>query len=156
MKTDNPSAYRLLLEANTPPFAPCERTRPVVNRIAGRATNGDVEPEHWIQALEETDGSIAIYFYISGDHEWWIAYEHDRDVEDEQLEGPFHLWNTYPSGGWTHKAITREIILAIVEELYLEGDSDIYRSRIVPTWNAPDMVRETIDVEKEVILRERY
>jgi hypothetical protein len=158
LSRSDPSAYRLLVEANGTPFAPCERTKPVVDVIAGRKTHYDLEPEDWIAALEAVDGTVAIYLYLEGDHEWWIAYDADPDegeYDDEHgLDGPYHTWTTFPTGSWDHSVQMRGILQHHVEEIYMEGYPDescsIYRSKIVPIRDAPEFVQEELGGEDRV------
>ena len=149
------SARQLLVEAEGTPFAPSASTRPVVALIDGRRTHYDLSPDDWLNALEAASGQVAVYFYLDGDHEWWLAYDADPGpgaYEDEHgLAGPYHHWSTYPSGPWEHSTNTRGILRSVLEELYGEGDPDlgcsIHRSKIVRVDEAPELVQRDVTPE---------
>ncbi|MFP8891848.1 hypothetical protein ACLI4U_19060 (plasmid) [Natrialbaceae archaeon A-CW2] len=140
LESRSTTARQRLIEATGTPFAPGPETRPVVAVIDGRRTHDDLEPTDWLRALEATDGSVAVYFYLTADHEWWLAFD-----------GDWHLWTTYPSGAWDHTESDRSVVEFHLEELYWEHDpapddreSDIYRSKTVCLEDAPRFVREEV------------
>lgn len=141
------TARQRLVESSGTPFAPSSDVRPVVRVLDGQRTNADLEPVDWIDALEAADGTVAVYFRLAADHEWWLAYEPDRDGEDD-LDGPFHRWTTYPSGGWTHRTVSRGVLTWNLEDVYGEHDRDreceVYRSRVVCLEDAPEFVRSEV------------
>mgnify|MGYP006269284939 CR=1 FL=1 len=143
-RTPGPSAYRLLVGCEGSPFAPSRSTKPVVDVIAGRRTNDDVAPGAWLDALAAARGTVAIYFSLPADHEWWLAYD-DSAGEDEPA---FHRWHTYPTGGWDHDTPSRATLEQSLADLDIGRDDDtvsIYRSRIIPTRDAPEYVRERVN-----------
>ena len=141
-RTAGPSAYRLLVECEGSPFAPQPATNPVVDVLAGRKTNDAIDPGAWLDALAAARGTVAIHLSLPADHEWWLAYD-DTDGD----EWPFHRWYTYPSAGWTHETAPRSILEQSLDDFDIGRDGEsatIYRSRIVPTRDAPEFVRETV------------
>ncbi|WP_306061158.1 hypothetical protein [Natronococcus wangiae] len=92
------TARQTLVEATGSPFTLGPEVRPVIDVIDGRKANNDLELADWVRALEAGDGAIAVYFELAADHEWWLAYDPDAEADDD-LEGPFQRWTTYPSGG---------------------------------------------------------
>ena len=138
-----PSAYRLLVGCEGSPFAPSASTKPVVDVLAGRATNDAIDAGAWLDALDAARGTVAIYFSLPADHEWWLAY----DAGAGAGESPFQRWSRYPSGEWNHDAVPRATIEQSIVDLGIGRDGDsatIYRSRVVPTWEAPLFVRERV------------
>jgi len=111
--------------------------------LAGRATNDVIDAGAWLDALDAARGTVAIYFSLPADHEWWLAYDTDADSE----ESPFHRWHTYPSGAWDHDVVPRPILEQSIDDLDIGRNADsatIYRSRIVPTRDAPRFLRERV------------
>jgi len=51
-----PSAYRLLVGCEGSPFAPSAATKPVVDVLAGRATNDAIDAGAWLDALDAARG----------------------------------------------------------------------------------------------------
>lgn len=128
-------ARQTLVEATGSPFAPGSETRAVVAVMDGRKTNDDLEPREWTQALAAAGGDVAVYFEVPADHEWWVAYDATMDA--------WHRWTTYPSGGWDHTEVPREVLEFSIEEI--EGHThDIYRSRVVRVEDSPEFVRQRI------------
>lgn len=148
LSRDNESARVILLENADAR----ENVKPVVDVIAGRRTHDDLEPEDWIDALEAAHGAVAVYFEVAADHEWWLAHDADPEpgeYDDEHgMDGPYHTWTSYPSGGWDHSNKTRAILQQNLEDLYWthspEERCDIYRSKVVPLRDAPKFVQEAI------------
>ncbi|ELZ35770.1 hypothetical protein C471_16352 [Halorubrum saccharovorum DSM 1137] len=143
-RTAGPTAYRLLVGCKGSPFAPSRATKPVVDVLAGRQTNDAIDAGAWFDALHATRGTVAIRLYLPADHEWWLAYD-DGAGDDES---PFHRWSTYPSAGWTHDTAPRAILEESLADFDIGRDDDsatIYRSRIVPTRDAPEFVRERVN-----------
>lgn len=141
-RTAGPSAYRLLVECEGSPFAPSPATKPVVDVLAGRKTNDAIDAGAWLDALAAARGTVAIHLSLPADHEWWLAY--DDTAEDDW---PFHRWYSYPSAGWTHETAPRRILEQSLDDFDIGRDGDsatIYRSRIVPTRDAPEYVRERV------------
>ncbi|PHQ39074.1 hypothetical protein DJ69_08120 [Halorubrum persicum] len=141
-RTAGPSAYRLLVECEGSPFAPSSATKPVADVLAGRRTNDAIDAGAWLDALAAARGTVAIYFGLPADHEWWLAYD---DTADD--ESAYHRWYTYPSARWTHETAPRRILEQSLADLDIgRGDDSttIYRSRIVPTRDAPEYVRERV------------
>ncbi|WP_123619610.1 hypothetical protein [Halorubrum sp. CSM-61] len=141
-RTAGPSAYRLLVACEGLPFAPSPATKPVVDVLAGRQTNDAIDPSAWLDALAAARGTVAIYFLLPADHEWWLAYD---DAADDQW--PYHRWSTYPSAGWTHETAPRAVLEQSLDDFDIGRDNDsatIYRLRVVPTRDAPEFVRERV------------
>ncbi|WP_193787462.1 hypothetical protein [Natrinema gari] len=138
------TARQRLVESSGTPFAPSAEVRPVVAVMDGRKGNDEIEPAAWRRALEAAE--IAVYFELAADHEWWLAY--DSEGEYDGYDGPFHLWSTYPTGGWDHVRNTRQMMDASLENVYGEDDRDrecgIYRSRVVCLEDAPKFVQRKI------------
>lgn len=142
-RSEGPSAYRLLVECEGSPFAPSRATKPVVDVLAGRRANDELVPGAWLDALDASRGTVAIHLSLPADHEWWLAFDDAADAD----EWPFHRWFTYPSGGWTHDTVPRSILEQSLDDLDIGRDDDsatIYRSRVVPTRDAPEFVRESV------------
>ncbi|WP_254810641.1 hypothetical protein [Natronosalvus amylolyticus] len=140
------SARRLLYECEGTPFAPSERTHPLVERLEGRRTNADLDARNWLEALEATEGEIAIYLELAADHEWWLAFDADSTGSeyDREFDGPYHHWSTHPSGPWKHSSKSRSIMLALLEELY-EFENQIRASRVVRLDESPKFVRHKVN-----------
>ncbi|WP_066418939.1 hypothetical protein [Halorubrum aethiopicum] len=145
-RTAGPSAYRLLVGCEGSPFAPSRATKPVIDVLAGRRTNDAIDAGAWLDALEATRGTVAIYLYLPSDHEWWLAYD-DAAGDVEGDEPAFHRWHTYPSGGWSHDTVSRSVLEQSLRDLDIGRPDDaitIYRSQITPTRDAPEFVRECV------------
>ncbi|WP_175417077.1 hypothetical protein [Natrinema pallidum] len=140
------TARQRLVEASGTPFAPSPEIRPVVAVIDGRKRNDEIDPAAWRRALEAGDGSVAVYFELAGDHEWWLAYDDDREYGE--YEGPFHQWSRYPTGPWDHSAVTGGMLEMNLENVYGVSDRDrecaVYRSRVVRLEDAPEFVRREV------------
>ena len=50
---------------------------PLLDVVDGRSTNDDLKPSEWLDGLVATGGSVAVYFGLSADHEWWLGYDSD-------------------------------------------------------------------------------
>ncbi|WP_226043363.1 hypothetical protein [Natrinema sp. DC36] len=129
------TARQRLVESSGTPFAPSAEVRPVVAVMDGRKRNDEIEPAHWRLALEAA--SVAVYFEIPADCEWWLAYDSEAD------ERPFCRWTTYPSGGWDLTRVSADVLEYTIGEV--EGHThDIYRSRVVRIEDAPEFVRREV------------
>ncbi|MUV87049.1 hypothetical protein GJ631_10830 [Natronomonas sp. CBA1123] len=113
---------------------------PVVDVLDGRDTHEAIDPSAWLDALQRTAGGVAIYFELVADHEWWLAYDPTPRVFDA-LEGPYHMWSTYPTGGWDHQRKHAGVVRHNLADIYWKGDPpekcDIYRSRVVAIEDDP-------------------
>lgn len=144
------TARQRLVEAEDSPVAPPEAARRVVRLLDGARINADLDADDWLGALAVADGTVAVYFALEADHEWWLAYDATvaPDVYSGDLDGPWHLWSTYPRGAWDHQCMPREHLRHNLGELYWEGDPedrcDIYRSRVVCIEDAPSFVQEAV------------
>lgn len=142
-RTGGPSAYRLLVECEGSPFAPSRATKPVVDVLAGRRTNDELDPGTWLDALDASRGTVAIHLSLPADHKWWLAYDDAADAD----KWPFHRWYTYPSAGWTHEIVPRSILEQSLDDFAIGRDGDsttIYRSRVLPTRDAPEFIRKRV------------
>jgi hypothetical protein len=141
------TARQRLIECEGSPFAPPEATKPVVDVLDGRKTHDAIDPSAWLDALQQTAGAVAIYFELAADYEWWLAYDPTPRVFDP-LEGPYHMWATYPTGAWDHQRKHAGIVRHNLSDIYWEGDPpercDIYRSRVVAIEDAPEFVRREV------------
>jgi hypothetical protein len=141
------TARQRLIECEGTPFAPPKATKPVVDVLDGRETNDAIDPSAWLDALQRTAGAVAVYFELAADHEWWLAYDPTPWVFD-CLEGPYHMWSTYPTGGWDHQRKHAGVVRHNLADIYWEGDPpercDIYRSRVVAIEDAPEFVRREV------------
>ena len=139
------TARQRLVESSGTPFAPSPEVRPVVGVIDGRKRNEEIEPTAWRRALEATEGSIAVFFATSTDHKWWLAYDPVGEYPGDH-DGPYHLWSTYPTGGWDHSALPS--VDHHLEDVYGEHDRDreceIYRSKTVCLEDAPPFVQRKV------------
>jgi len=70
-----PSAYRLLVGCEGSPSAPSAATKPVVDVLAGRATNDAIDAGAWLDALDAARGDRRDLLSLPADHEWWLAYD---------------------------------------------------------------------------------
>ncbi|ADB63951.1 hypothetical protein Htur_5064 (plasmid) [Haloterrigena turkmenica DSM 5511] len=140
------TARQRLVESSGTPFAPGPAVRPVVEVMDGRKRNDEIEPADWRAALEATGGTVAVYFEVAADHEWWLAY--DPVGEYDGYDGPFHLWSRYPTGAWNHVENTSGMLEMALENIYGEDDRDreceLYRSRVVCLEDAPAFVQRKV------------
>jgi len=120
---------------------------PLIDLVDGRRTNDDLAPGEWLDGLAATDGAVAVYFGLPADHEWWLAYdsEYEGDGGEYGTEGPFIMWSTYPSGGWSRQRKARSIVETNIEGVGegCEG-SGIRRSRVVRVENGPEFVQSQL------------
>lgn len=142
LNRDPSTARQRLVESSGTPFAPSAEVRPVVGVIDGRKRNDEIEPAAWRRALEASEGTVAVYLRLAADHEWWLAYDHEAD------ERPYHLWSTYPKGGWDHSTSTQSMLHSSLENVYGEDGPDmecqIYRSRVVCLEDAPEFIQREV------------
>jgi len=140
------TARERLVESSGTPFAPSAEVAPVVAVMDGRKRNDEIDPAAWRRALEAGDGSVAVYFELAADHEWWLAYDGERDYDE--YDGPFHLWSRYPSGSWDHGSRAAGLLDGALENVYAHHDRDreceIYRARVVCLEDAPAFVRREV------------
>lgn len=119
--------------------------KPVLDVIAGRTTNDDLDGSEWVNAIEAAEGDVAVYFELPADHEWWIAYDADYEPteDDACLDGPFYQWWRHPGGSWTLSKKVGAVLAQAIDDM--EGhDYDIYRSHIVLIDDAPDWLTREI------------
>ena len=139
------TARQRLVESSGTPFAPGPEVRLVVEVIDGRKRNDEIEPTAWSRALEAAEGSVTVYFGLGCDHEWWLAYDPIGEYPGAH-EGPYHLWTTYPTGGWNHSALPS--FDHHLEDVYGMHDRDreceIYRSKTVRLEDAPAFVQQEV------------
>lgn len=112
---------------------------------------GKASPEDYLRLIE--GGETALHLYLKDDKEWWLA--HDADGEyPEELDGPWLLWTTYPSGAWKPNSLTRDIMLGNVDGLYYidhEGDRchTVHEATAVPVLEAPRFVRRVMRSKRQ-------
>jgi len=140
------TARQRLVESSGTPFAPSAEVAPVVAVMDGRKRNDEIEPTAWRRALEAAEGTVAVYFGLAADHEWWLAYDDEREYDE--YEGPFHLWSRYPSGPWDHSCQPGGMLDMNLENVYGVPDRDreceVYRSRLVRIEDAPEFVQREV------------
>ena len=94
-------------------------------------------------------GKRAVYIHLSDDKEWWMAHDPDRDPEGD-LEGPWLLWTTYPTGAWDFTHLPRWGLVHNVEMLYyVDGDGNtahsIHEVKALDIDDAPVFVRAEVN-----------
>lgn len=132
------TARQRLVEAEGSPFAASETTRPLVALMDGRRTNADLSADEWVRALTTAAGEVALFFELPADHEWWLACDANQTC---------HRWTTYPSGPWSHQECSPGRLrfhIEMIDEDRDDGETGIYRSRVVCIEDAPGFVQEAI------------
>lgn len=136
------TARQRLVEATGTPFAPSSEVAPVVAVMDGRKRTAEIDPTAWRRALEAGAGTVAVYFELAADHEWWLAYDPGADGD------PYHHWSRYPTGAWEHHTQPAGMLEHALANVYGVDDRDreceIYRSRVVCLEDAPRFVRREV------------
>lgn len=103
----------------------------------------DLKASDYLRVIE--GGGTALHVYLKDDKEWWLAHNPKTEYPG-RLNGSWLWWSTYPSGPWTLTPNRRELMYAVVDELYYidyhgEEQHSVHELTAKPLSHAPDFVQ---------------